>query len=133
MQSPFNNPINPKLLGKCSVQHFIMVISLLSYCSLYGQRLSIGVAEFGSVVVGEGIPIFFLEDTAPMVVFDGFPLEQIGAETLEGVLVIRVPERTRKEKGTVVVRYSAGKGRPLKALIPSDRCADIGLPKSVKL
>ena len=68
-----------------------------------------------------------------MVVFDGFPLEEIGAETLEGVLVIRVPERTRKEKGTVVVRYRAGKGRPLKALVPRGRCADIGLPKSVKL
>ena len=56
MQSTFNNLINPKFLGKGSIQQYIMVFSLLAYGSLYGQRISIGVAEFGSVVVAKVSP-----------------------------------------------------------------------------
>ena len=116
---------------------FLFLFFVLLCGAIQGQRISIEVGEFSSVMMDRKVPVYFLEDTVAMVVFDGFPLDGVNAEIIEGILVIEVPDVVTHSNGTVVVRYRGETGHlskfPSAEIISYDRCRIIEPPNATKL
>ena len=137
MQSTFQGHIMFYLRSAESVRTYLLLFFVLLCGAIHGQRISIEVGEFSSVLVDRKVPIYFLEDTVPMVVFDGFPLDGVHTEIMEGILIIDVPDVVNHYNGTVVVRYKVETGHPSKcsapAIVSGNRCRIIELPNMTKL
>ena len=136
MQAIFQRSINLYLLSAISARTYILLLFFLLCGVVNGQRISIEVGEFSSVLVDRKVPIYFLEDTVPTVVFDGFPLDGVHAEIMEGILIIEVSDVVTDYNGTVVVRYKGGTGHPSKCSAPTivsgDRYRIIEPPNAIR-
>ena len=137
MQATFQEHIMFYLRNAESFRTYFLLFFVLLCGAIHGQRISIEIGEFSSVLVDREVPIYFLEDAVPMVVFDGFPLEGVHAEIMDGILILDVPDVVTHYKGTVVVRYKVETGHPSKcpapAIVSGDRCKMIEPPNATKL
>ena len=135
-QATFQEHIMFYLRSAESVRTYLLLLFVLLCGAIHGQRISIEIGEFSSVLVDRKVPIYFLEDAVPMVVFDGFPLEGVNAEIMHGILIIDVPDVVTYYKGTVVVRYKVEAGHPTKypapAIVFGERCGIIEPPNATK-
>ncbi|WP_423999128.1 hypothetical protein [Maribacter sp. IgM3_T14_3] len=136
MESTFQWHLIFNLRSAESVRTYPLLFFVLLCGVIHGQRISIEVGEFSSVLVDREVPIYFLEDPVPMVVFDGFPLDGVHAEIMEGILVIDVPDEVAHYNGTVVVRYKVDTEDPSKyrapAIVSVNRCGIIEPPNATK-
>ena len=136
MQATFQEHIMFYFRSAESFRTYFSLFFVLLCGAIHGQRISIEVGEFSSVLVDRKVPIYFLKDAVPMVVFDGFPLEGVHAEIMDGILIIEVPDVATHYNGTVVVRYKVETVHhskcPAPAIVSGDRCVIIEPPNATK-
>lgn len=80
-------------------------VALLFAEMVCAQKHSMEVKNYSMVLLNGGGSVYVMEHDTNMVVFDGYPIEDVSAQVFKGILFIAIPESRENGKGTIVVLH----------------------------